>query len=690
MNLKSAFSALLALAAVSIASGQGIDLTSNQPIQYDDATKEVVALGGARLVYGEYTLDAAEIRYNQQTGVAVARGGIVLTHGSVRVLADSGSYATADGLVRLNNVKAGMSPVYIEADSAEGTVREFTFTNAVINYGEPGSMTPRVTSHRVTWRPGNRISASGAGLRLGSLPLFGLPAFDRPIGRTPPVDLSMKLGYRSRLGPYLNLTALTPVSEDLSLGAGLGLFGSRGVLIGPAANYERIGEDSSVIGTLRSGYISDSGNRGTDILGDPIDRDRGFIEWRHQQTEGAISITGYVNYWSDSEIIRDFNRGEFERLQQPDTFLEAAYAKDNFIFSAFFRVQPNPFYPMQERLPELRVDLLPSPIGGGMIHRGSASVVRLREDAVRTGTDLESDRLDLHYSLSRPFDVAPWLAFTPVAGGRITHYHDVTDGSGSYTRYVSELGADLRGRAWAEFDYRNEAWGIDGLRHIVEPFAQYRVMPSAGNGSEKLVMIDRNVFGTRLHPLGLGDIRNIDDMRDMNVLRAGIDQRLQTRDGSGGSRDLASLIVAIDHNFRRDPGVGKRSTLQIETSVSPVRWLRFDAFSRIDVDDPSLQELNTGVSIIDGRYWSIGASTHFLKGDIEEYELRGTRRINEEFSVGARFRYDARTDSLYEQTYSLRQNIRNLWAIEYQVSWHERLRRESGFHFRVVVDLLRF
>ena len=687
--MRFALTLFLALAILSTALGQGIDLTSNDPIQYDDATKEVIALGGARLVYGEYTLVAAEIRYNQETGIANARGGITLTRGAIRILAETGEYSTGDGIVRLRNVKAGMSPVYISAESAEGTVREFTFTNAVVNYGEPGPMTPRVTSRRITWKPGERIATESAGLRIGSFPLFGIPGFERRVGDTL-FDLSLKAGYRSRLGPYVNVTALAPVSEDLSLGAGVGLFGSRGVLIGPAANYGHTDGTSSVRGRLRSGYVSDGGRRETDILGDPIDSNRGFVEWRHQQTSGNFSLTGYLNYWSDSEVIRDFNRSEFSQLQQPDTFLEAAYATDSFIFSAFLRPQPNPFHPIQQRLPEIRLDLLPTPVLGGIIHRGSASAVRLREDAIRTGTDLESDRLDFHYGLSRPFAVAPWLTFTPVAGGRVTHYSDVTDGSGTYTRYISELGADIRARAWREFDYKNETWGIDGLRHIVEPFAQYRVMPSAGNGSEKLVMIDRNVFGTRLQPLGLGDIRSIDDMRDLNVLRVGIDQRLQTRDGNGGSRDLASLILAIDHNFRRDPGIERQSKLQIEASVSPVRWLRFDAYSRLDIDNPSLEELNTGVSIFDGRYWSVGAATHFLKGDLEEYDLRVTRRINEEFSVGARFRYDARESSLYEQTYSLRQNIRNQWAVEYQVSWHERLRRESGFHFRIVVDLLRF
>jgi len=680
---------LLFLTALSLARGQGIDLTSNDPIQYNDATKEVIALGGARLVYGDYILIAAEIRYNQETGIANARGGITLTNAGVRILADEGDYSTSDGILRLKNVRAGTFPIYVTAESAEGTVREFTFRNAVVSYGEPGRMTPKITSHSITWRPGERIGATGAGFRLGSIPLFGLPAFERGIGDTF-LDLSLKAGYRSRLGPYINVTALAPVSEGVSIGAGLGLFGSRGILIGPAAKYDRDDGNSSVRGELHSGYISDGGDRGTDVLGDLIGSNRGFLSWRHQQTSGRLSFTGYVNYWSDSEVLRDFDRGEFTRLQQPDTFLEAAYAGDNLLFSVFVRPRPNDFYTIQERMPEVRLDLLPSPIGGGFIHRGNASAVRLREDAIQTGSDLENDRLDLYYGVSRPWIVSPWLTVTPVAGGRITHYSDPTDGSSSYTRYITELGADVRARAWAEFDYKNERWGIDGLRHIVEPFAQYRVMPAAGDGRGKLPMIDDTVFGTRLQPLGLGDIRNLDDLRDINTLRLGVDQRLQTRDRNGGTRELASLIVAIDHHFNRDPGTDRQSALQMEAVLSPARWLQFDAYSRVDIDNPDLQELNTGVSIVDGRYWSARVATHFLKGDLDEYDFQVMRRLNEEFSVGARFRYDASTSSLYEQTYSLRQNFRNLWSLEYQVSFYERLRRDSGFHFRILVDFLRF
>ena len=35
---------------------------------------------------------------------------------------------------------------------------------------------------------------------------------------------------------------------------------------------------------------------------------------------------------------------------------------------------------------------------------------------------LTTDRYDAYYSLTRPISPSEWLAFAPVAGGRVTHY----------------------------------------------------------------------------------------------------------------------------------------------------------------------------------------------------------------------------------------------------------------------------
>ena len=98
-----------------------------------------------------------------------------------------------------------------------------------------------------------------------------------------------------------------------------------------------------------------------DSLNRPIEQNRGFAEWRHKHKHGErFTTTASLSYWEDSEVTRDFRDDIFNENQRPDTFIEAAYAGDNFLLSVFSRFRPNDFQLIQERLPEVRFDLLPT------------------------------------------------------------------------------------------------------------------------------------------------------------------------------------------------------------------------------------------------------------------------------------------------------------------------------------------
>ncbi len=135
------------------------------------------------------------------------------------------------------------------------------------------------------------------------------------------------------------------MANGVKLGADIGLYSARGVMAGPSGRYQRADSDGSVEGFFRTGYISDSGDRKTDILGAPVPRNRSFVTWEHQQQVGDhFTLDGEFNYWSDSEVLRDFDHKRFDRVQQPDSFLEAAYTGDNYSLSAFTRVHPNQYH----------------------------------------------------------------------------------------------------------------------------------------------------------------------------------------------------------------------------------------------------------------------------------------------------------------------------------------------------------
>jgi LPS-assembly protein len=657
---------------------------------YDDVTKETVLTGNAQLVNGDTVLRADEIRYNSATGAATATGHFVLTSGRRRLVADSGTYNLSTREINVSNLRIGEFPVYVSGDTVTGTLDELVFTNASVFFRENANYTPSLKASKLTYARGRIVRAEGLSLGLRGGHFLSFPRFEQALDVDFVSYISAHLGYRGNLGAFAELGLHVPLAEGVQLGADLGLYTARGVMVGPSGSYERSSSTGSVQGFFHSGYISDHGDRKSDILGRPVPRDRSYFAWQHRQRAGEhFTLDGEFNYWSDSEVLRDFRHKDFDRRQQPDSFLEAAYTANNWALSAFGRVHPNQYHRVQERLPELRFDLMPLALPGGFSERASLSAAVLQSDAFGPDPEVRTRRLDAYYGLSRPIAPTPWLTFTPVAGGRVTHYTRALAGKDDYTRTLGEVGFDARLLASGTFDYKNAVWEIDGLRHLVEPKLSYRYAPEAERGRAYIPAIDRRAFSTYLAPLSIGDARFLDDLGPLNTLRVSLNNTLQTRDPSYGSRNLASLNFAADYRFDH-PGQRPLSDLYTELALTPAPWLRWEVFHRVDPHAPRQQELNTALEIHDQEWWSVRLATHYLRANYEEYFVEYRQRLNEVYDVTALWRYDARNHRFNEQSYGVWQRLGQTWAVKYEVSWFNGPRRESSFAINLEVELLKF
>lgn len=680
----------LLLGAVAFAQSGQPDLTG-RTFHYDDATKEAVVTGDARLTLGGILLTADEIRYHAATQTAAARGHLVITAGARRLVADEGTYHTSTGRITARNLRLGQFPVYVSGETVEGTFDELVFTNATVFFREDASYTPSIKARRLIYKQNRIVRAEGLGIGLLGGHFLQLPRFEHALDADFISYVSAHLGYRGRLGAFAELGLHLPLAEGIKLGGDAGLYTARGVMVGPSGRYHRAEPDGSIDGFFRSGYISDSGNRGTDLLGNPVPRDRTYFTWQHRQTYGEhFTLDGSFNYWSDSEVLRDFRHREFDNVQQPDSFIEAAYTAGNHAFGVFTRFHPNRYYRVQERLPEISFDLLPSPAPLGFYQRFNASLAMLESDALGAEPHLRTDRYDAYYGLERPWAPTPWFTLNAVAGGRVTHYTDALGGKGSYTRTLGEVGFDARLLGSGAFPYKNERWEIDGLRHLVEPRLSYRYVPHATRGRAWIPPIDRRAFSTFLQPLSLGDSRFIDDLAQLNTLRLSLHNTLQTRDPRYGSRHLATLNFAADYDFDPAPGAHHLGDFYTEFALTPAPWLRFNLLHRYDLHSPHLQEFNTGLSLVDQEWWSLRLATHFLRGNYDEYLLEYRQRLNEVFDVTALWRYDARNRRFNEQSYGVWQRLGQTWAVKYEVSFFDGPRRESSFALNLEVELLKF
>lgn len=675
--------------------------------------QESILTGEARLGYKDVVLYADEISYHNTEQVAVARGNVILIRGAIRLVADELTYRLADQTYTVGRFRVGQGPVLASGAGAEGTREKLVVSDATVTIGEPDALSPTLRARTLSYteapnKDDSVARVEGARLGIGNTTLLPLPTLSETPRNPSFVSAQAKAGYSGKLGAELDLSATTAVNDWLNVGGDLGIFTKRGVLLGPIGNYDSLrGDGLGAHGKFRTGFIVDQGDTGTDIRGDTIHDERGYIEWQHHQAIApGTTVSGQLNYWSDSYVTRDFRPDSFNDLQTPDTWFEAAKTGDNFVVSLFSRVRVNDYTLFQERLPELRFDGLPVEIGGGIYHRINASVAILKQTDPITDLTLRSQRADLYYGAYRPFTPREWFAFTPTIGGRVTHYNTTAAGSpdGQYTRALGEIGFDSK--VWetsATWDYKNQRWAIDGLRHIITPTVAYRLSPTADVGRGSIPAIDDDPFNTYLRPLGLADRRDIDRLPALNTVRLGLENTLQTRDKTHGSRDLVRLNLALDQHLdpeaARDdrpssnsPAGGRdQSDAHTFLALTPARWLRYDLYSRTIIQSSTLQELNTGLTFNDSDIWSLRIGTHFLDDassarKIQEYTVSYGLRLNEIYSLLARLRFDSRTGDITEQGLTLNQRVSRFWTLQYAFTAYDGERREDDLGISVSVE----
>ena len=677
----------------------------------DYVTGELVARGNASLADTGVLLTADEIRYNQKTQIATASGKVVLDRTGDRLLADSLTYDRRTGNFAARNLRAGRYPYYIEGPTAEGNRTQVVVHNATVIFREPGSWQPTIKAKTITYSPGHYLRVSGADVGIGSYRPVPIYHIAEDLARGSSLwAVTVEGGYRHTLGPYIDAGLHVPVADGLSVGPDIGVYTFRGIMLGPIANYNISSGDDTMQGYMKSGYIYDLGNRMTDIENNPVPPSRAFIEWQHnQQINQDLSITGSLNYSSDSEVLRDFHSKEFVPVQEPDNFLEADYSGSDYIGSVFTRFQPDSFYPVQQRLPEIRFDLLPTAIGGGFYVRLNSGVAHLEEVPPDGGSFLETDRFDTFLGLTRPLTYKGIVDFDPVIGGRFTEYWDTAGAAepGGVGRALGEVGFDADLKTSATFDYENPLWHIDGLRHLLTPTLSYRYIPNADKDEAWIPPIDRSTFTNYLPVLELGDIRALDQLQAENVIRVGVNNTLQTRDKSYGSTDLVTLNVDEDFKFRRTPGVKDFSDLHAELALTPARWLELRLEDSVDPKSLTQQAVDASVIVREGDVWSAKAGLGFLSDQygtftipgLGAYPIVGTDvyhgeiryRLNEVYEAFARADFDERAHIFVDQFYGYYQRVSNIWEVQYAVVISNGPNKGNGhFGIDVTLNMVRF
>ncbi len=752
-RLALATTALAALAAS--ARAQEIDFV-NGDLTYDLKTGEAIATDGAQLRYGEWLLSADTIRFNQETGEAHATGKVVFSRADLRLTADSLNYDPSVPFARAENFRAGNGIYYIDGSVLEGNPDNFRFESINFHPGEPGTFLFKARAGELAIVDQNEIRGKRLFFKVGAVPFLLIPNITQPLDAETNL-FKPTLDYSGHIGALIGAEALAPVTDNIRLGGNLALTSKRGVLIGPAASYSFENENSATNGSFISGYINDQGELGHEVNGDPIDSERYFAEWRHQQiwSDNRANLSAYTRYWSDSEVTRDFYESSFDQMQDPDSYLEANYNADNWQLSLFTRAALGEFQSYTERLPEVRFTYFPTNLGHGFSHSGFLSAASLQRAGYRDNT-LNSTQLDAHYGVEWNHTLSDGVNLRLLAGARGIRYDDaefysveynLNDpsqqatyfGTSSGEQSFGELGLDLNMKATATFDFKNETWGINGLRHIIEPRISYRYVPELSNNIETqsnplflpavyaayenvdMRYADPGAFASYLPAIDIADRRDTGNLREDHKIRFELRNRIQTRNKEGGSRNLIRFDLANDFYLEgSDYAEDYNSLLNIDFELTPAPWLELGIFSRLDPEDRfSNQEFNTRISIKDEGYWKVTFGSHFLEGGnaglfpnrenpyyswqtwpnygqtwpqyrnlrLEQYFAHLEYQFSENLKLYATTRYDSESGVFYEQRIGLMQRALDAYGLKYELRFYDGDRRESNFGISIAIDL---
>jgi LPS-assembly protein len=232
------------------------------------------------------------------------------------------------------------------------------------------------------------------------------------------------------------------------------------------------------------------------------------------------------------------------------------------------------------------------------------------------GTNLVSAaRLDTYHQFTLPWTFFHWLNVTPRVGGRVTYYsaQNQTNNTDLY-REVFNTGVGTSFKAsqlWV--NATNGFLQVDGLRHIIEPSANYVFVPDPSTPPAKLPQFDGEQPSLLELPVMFPDYNNIDSIDTQNVIRFGLRNTLQTK-RDGELDKLVDWNLQLDWRLNPKPGQNTLNDLYSSFAFKPRSWLTAESQTRYDINGQNLNMSFQQLTFAPSDRWSWGLGYWYLRG----------------------------------------------------------------------------
>jgi len=557
--------------------------------------------------------------------------------------------------------------------------------------------------------PDDRVILSNATLQVGQTPVLWFPYLYAPLGEA---GWDIQPGYNSTWGAFALLGYRFPLTDKIDALARFDYRTERGAAFGVDldGNY---GPKNTSSGKFRGYYAYDQNPGANDTAyprTNPPGRDRWIVSFQNRLVvDEDLYATTDLNSISDNYFLQDFFPAEFAVDPQPDNNTAFNWLTENYQLNLLVRWQMNDWQEVTSRLPELSWTAKQTPLFGlpvfydgqtriGYLQRNFPSgetpdyITQLQQSvfnpgvlANTTGLDNYSAfRFDTFHQLSYPRTYFGWLSLTPRVGFRGTYYSRTGDSDPNSPGYIAAPGNDYNNATFrpivnaglegsfklsAKFEQvQSTLLGLDGLMHVIQPFANYSYVYNAGLSPDQILQFDRVVPSAQLPSLNFPQFNMIDGIATSNILRLGVRNRLVTR-RDDGNHEWFVLETFLDANFDNpyldDPG--QFSNLYNNFAFSPVPWFTAGAATQLPISEGGFTDVNSYLNWQPVADFSFFVSQRFIQNspyfqNDSQATAGGYWRINDNWAVSASTRYDLTAGNWDIQRYMVHRDLSS-WLV---------------------------
>jgi lipopolysaccharide assembly outer membrane protein LptD (OstA) len=702
---------------------ESLETTYDQNLGIFRASGDVVVSYGSTVIHAdqaEYHQGTGDVF--ARGNVSIYRGAQLFRSAEAVYNINSGEITATELSTGMNSFLVSMDEVNLPTDGADVIRAQGSFLTTHDNENPNWS----VRAKRITVMPNQYVAFRGATVYAGKVPVFYFPYFVQPVnaelgylffpGYTDGWGGFLLNQYGFMIGEHTLATAHLDFRSERGVAGGIELESMR------FRNQPNFGRFQAYYADDSNPNITPGGrDRDTDFSSE-----RYRLNFQHRvylpgPEESSLYLDIDINKLSDEFFYLDFFPGEFRSDPQPDNLVNLVKHHPRGTLSLLGRFEINDFYRTDERTPEIALDLTRQPIfNSGLFLEGTTSFSVLREDLTpderldftrqlqqaRAGIqaldeneklpaelrpDINLDRVetadliarlerqvdersynrfDIFQQLVYPMQFANWLNVVPRAGLGYTNYADISATGleaglatvDSLDRPSAHAGVDLSFKLSRSYeDAVNRRWGLEGLRHILQPYSRFSWV-AADDLSQDLPAIDRFAPTTKSRPLDLTRFTTTDEIRDWNIVRVGMYNRLLTR-RNGGAFPWLDMNTYLDL-FAQDPEFDRDiSNLYNEARWSPLPWLSANLDSQLPLGDEfDFTEVNTYLSFQPSRNFRFSVGHFILDDHPLFFDSRASRlatytRLTDNWGFGTAHFYEAETSSLQLQQYTLHRDL---------------------------------